>query len=286
MAKIKTLLLLITLWFSVNAQKSVLNGGDAGTKGLLTVSVVTADPGGLWDPENVLAIWVQNSSGKLVNTMMYFTTNTWGSAQAMSEWWKLIGSQWSDDLVVLESYTLKGLDGISGPTQVDGISSPTRPSLPAYGYRFCYWGESVNLNAFADGIYTVKMELANDLAPVGTAGHQIASFQFEKGPSPVLLYPDDVLPSFKSIAINWVPNTTGFKSIDLTKEYTVFPNPALSFVFVKGEDIKSLEVMTLSGKRLLSSKKQYLNVAFLPSGTYLIKITTLKGIVTKKITKK
>lgn len=284
MAKIKLLLLLLTIGLSVHAQKPAPNRGG-GTKGLLTVSVVTADPGGLWDPENVLAIWIEDKSGNLVNTMMYFTYNTWDSAQAMSEWWKKIGSHWSNDMSILETYTKTNLDGITGPTQVDGISTPTKPSVPSYGYRFCYWGETLDLTTIADGTYTIKMEIANDFAAVGTGGHRIASYSFVKGPTADIQFPADVLPSFKSVVINWVPDVTGLKTVDASKTYTFFPNPALSYVFVKGEDIKALEVMTLSGRRLIKTNQKSVNVALLPSGTYLIRIYTSKGIITKKFTR-
>lgn len=285
MKRINFLVLLIAISLIVYGQKSIPNSPNSGTKGLLTVSVVTADPGGLWDPENVLAIWLEDNSGNLVNTMMYFTTNTWNSATSLSEWWKKIGSHWSNDMSVLALYTKSNLDGISGPTQVDGITTPTRPSVPAYGYRFCYWGETFDLTTVADGTYTIKMECANDFAPVGTGGHRMASYSFVKGTANILLLPPDVLPSFKSVVINWVPNVTGLKNVDISNTYTVFPNPAISYLFVKGEDIKALEVMTLSGKKLFKTNQKSVNIALLPCGTYLIHIYTSKGIIIKKFTK-
>ena len=63
---------LIAIGFIANAQ----------TDGTLTVTTTTSSPGSNtgYDPENVLAIWVQNSAGTLVNTMLYNTRNSNSSA--------------------------------------------------------------------------------------------------------------------------------------------------------------------------------------------------------------
>ena len=285
----KFCLMLFCLFFSFAAKSQrldVAGSSASGTSGILSVSVTTADPGGMWDPENVLAIWVQDSSGKLMNTMMVYTSNTWDSAEAMSEWWNIIGARWSDDLSVLNEYTMKNADGITGPTQIDGLSSPSSPTLEgAYGKRYCYWGVSENLNAVPDGTYTVKMEIANGVAPVGSPGHQLASFEFEKGPNTFRLEPKDVLPSFQFITIEWMPDFTGLSSSRLAEKYSVFPNPSNSFIFVAGEDIQHIEIFTNTGVSVCESNDQHININALPSGQYIVLIKTGKTVLSKRIIK-
>lgn len=287
MKTLKFILLLNLMCAGLLAQKKFSTTEPVlGTRGTLSVSVTTADPGGIWGAENVLAAWVEDSSGKLVNTMMYFTTNSWQSAEALTMWWQKIGGQWSYDSSILDTYTLRTMDGITGATQVDGISTPTRQGVLSYGYRFCYWGEYADLSLYPDGIYTVVLEIANEAAPIGMPGHRLASYQFLKGPSPFVLYPPDELPSFQYVTIHWSPKTTALPYQNQAESYDVYPNPCYVYLQVNGANIRSVEIWTLTGKNVYRTLNKNINVSFLPPGTYLVKLITPKGTIAKIITKK
>jgi hypothetical protein len=83
---------LLALVFSTNAQNQV-PGATTATSGMLTVTFSTNK-----DVASVsafaAAIYISDSSNKLVNTLLYNTTNGDGRAQDMSTWWALIGSAW------------------------------------------------------------------------------------------------------------------------------------------------------------------------------------------------
>lgn len=293
----KTFLLSICLLIGILLNTYQVNAQAAraplasGTSGVLNVSFTTANAGGIWDPENVLVVWVEDSAGELVSTLLCFTSNANNSAAGLSEWWSLIGSRWSDDYDLLNAYTKMSADGVTGATQVDGISSATRPPAPAYGYRSCVWGISENLNAVADGTYTVKMEIANEIVPVNTYGHCLASFDFVKGPKDdyehYVTIPNSLpnIDPFRDIFIYWNAKPNALSSTELSKSYHVFPNPASSFVFVEGFDVQELELFSTNGKSVLKSKQKHISLASLPAATYIMLIKTGKGLVSKTIVK-
>jgi len=75
-------------------------------------------------------------------------------------------------------------------------------------------------------------------------------------------------------------------------EIEIFPNPFVSELNIKAEGIKKIKVYTLKGQEVYASKNKYneevniINLNFLPSGIYYIKVTTTSGDYTRKIVKR
>jgi len=72
----------------------------------------------------------------------------------------------------------------------------------------------------------------------------------------------------------------------------IFPNPTMGELTIKNEEltIKSIEIFDVYGKKLLSyhlitSSSHHSDISNLQAGIYFVKITTVKGIVTKKTIK-
>ena len=82
--------------------------------------------------------------------------------------------------------------------------------------------------------------------------------------------------------------TLGIDYFNSLKAFEVYPNPASSVVNVKlNEGIKWIEIYSLDGKRLITSVEKNINIADLPSGIYLIKVTDNRDkIGIKKFMKK
>jgi hypothetical protein len=112
-----------------------------------------------------------------------------------------------------------------------------------------------------------------------------ASFTFTKGTSTQTLTPANVLPSFKSISIQWVPTNTALNDVNADKLFSVYPNPTSATAYVAGFGIKSIELCTLNGKHISTSSEQQLNLERLPKAVYLAKIYTKSGVYIKKIEK-
>lgn len=223
----------------------------ASTSGTLTVSVTTTTYNGGYAPKNYVAIWITNSSNTYVKTLMVY----YGShVNDLATW----------------------VSNNSSKDKTDAITGATRTT---HGLRTATWdGTNVSKVVQVDGTYNVKMDLAED------SNHKTASFSFEKGTNSVSLTPTSVT-GFSGISINWVPTNTALDEIDFENQYSVYPNPTKSTAFVTGFDIKQVELITLSGKSIFVTDNQRLDLANLPKGIYLLKITSDKGTYMKKIEK-
>lgn len=240
--KIITLLILAVVEFSA-----------AQTPGTLTVSTVTtATVGSNYDPDNIVAIWVVNSSGVFVKSLL---VNAVARQQYLYTW--------------ITSSSLNKVDATTGATRV------------GHGTLTCSWnGKNVSEVVVPDGSYTVKMELT-DKHSQGNLG----SFTFVKGPSVCIVTPADV-PSFASTSIKWIPAVkTAVDEVTLSNSYDVYPNPTTGSIYVDGLNIKEVEILTPSGKSILKTKFQAINLSSLPNGIYMIKIYSEKGTVMKKLIK-
>jgi hypothetical protein len=231
---------------------------SAQTNGTLSVSVTTSSTGGNYAPRNVLAIWVEDSSGKFVKTLLAYADkrkthlNTWEASTTTA------GS------------VFNSIDATTGATQ------------SSHATRTCTWnGTDYNKKVVADGDYKLRMELTDKNATGNTA-----SFTFTKGPDAQKLTPADVLPSFKTVSLNWASSVTEIAP-ELTQSNTfiVYPNPGTGQFTVLGENIRSIIVTDLSGKIVFSGQTPVFDLTAYPKGIYLVSIKTDHETVVQKIIK-
>ena len=91
------------------------------------------------------------------------------------------------------------------------------------------------------------------------------------------LYIDDILVWKEDPAI-----TSEIEILDLV----VYPNPVQEVLMIKSTDkIESIELKDLSGKCVVYSKSNEMNIEHLPSGVYLATVRTIKGVRTVKVIK-
>jgi hypothetical protein len=229
----------------------------AQTEGTLTVTATTSSTGGNYAPKNIVAIWIEDNQGNFVKTLLAYAQNR-----------KTHLNTWE------ASTTAAG----SPFNTVDAITGATKTS---HGTRTCTWnGTGVNGAQVADGTYRIRMELTDK----NNTGN-FSTFTFTKGLSPENQTPANV-PSFASIIIDWVPVITSVQDPSLDKKYQVFPNPTNSLIQVSGENISAIEVVNQSGVIVYKGTSSSIDVSGQPDGVYYVKITTGKGVVTKKILKK
>jgi len=230
---------------------------NAQTNGNLSVSVVTSSTGGNYAPRNVLAIWIEDNSGKFVKTLLAYANtrkthlNTWEASTTTA------GSAFNS------------VDAITGATQ------------STHSTRTCGWnGSDYAGKSVADGDYKIRMELTDK-----NATGNVASFTFTKGPNVQKLSPANV-PSFSSISINWTTSVTGLiPEITQTNTFVVYPNPGTGRFTIIGDHIKSLKVNDLSGREICKSQTPVVDISGRPKGIYLVTIQTEKEMVIRKIIK-
>ena len=74
----------------------------------------------------------------------------------------------------------------------------------------------------------------------------------------------------------------------LESAFSVYPNPIQSTLFIKQNEafeLESVSVYTIQGKRIFNTSEKTIDFSGLPTGLYLVKLTTDLGSVTKQFIK-
>jgi len=236
---------------------SVLSASQAQTTGELKVITTTSDANGNYAPKNILAIWVEDSQGNFVKTLMAYASN---KITYLNIW--------------QASTTAAGTEF----NTADAITGVTRTS---HSTRECSWDATdYNGNLMPDGEYFLWMEL--------TDKHQTgnySSFSFNKTETPESQTPDNV-PSFSDISIEWTPLGTAVESVTKTTSLNIYPNPGNGVFTIDNQDIEEIEIRTISGQLVLKTTSKHIDISHEKNGIYLL--TTHLGdelIITKLIKK-
>lgn len=247
MRKICTLTFILLSSYLVHSQNMVSN---AATDGTLTINATVT-----YSSPYMYTVWIKNPSGSFLRTLIMYGSKT----------------QYYTDLVHWYSE--------SSTNKVNATTGATRTSSSSYS---AIWNakDQANASIVSDGVYTVSIEMTSEA--YGTSSKYVTA-TFNKGTSPVTITPTAISP-LSNITIQWTPASTGINSIE-TDKYTIYPNPTRSTIYVNGFDIKTVDVLMLNGKLVMSANSQHLNLSSLPKGIYLIKLTTDTGIYFKKIEK-
>lgn len=140
------------------------------TTGLI-VSAVTSTAGGNYAPRNVVAIWVENSSGTFVKSLTVYAA---ARAADLTKW-----------------------AASSGGSTTDARTGATQSN---FGTVYGTWnGTNTSGAVVADGTYKVCMELTDKN---GTGN--FSSFTFTKGATTSTQTPANTS-SFSSVTIKWMP---------------------------------------------------------------------------------
>lgn len=88
---------------------------------------------------------------------------------------------------------------------------------------------------------------------------------------------------FDSLIVNDTTLTTEDFSLNTV---SIYPNPTTNIVNIKSNSsIKNVELYDVLGKKIKSTKLTTISLDTFSKGIYIMKITTAKGVITKKITK-
>lgn len=233
---------------------------NAQTSGTLSVSVYTSNTGNgaEYKPKNIFAIWIEDSNGSFVKTLMAYADER----KSHLTYWK------ASTAVAGSIYN-----------RVDAITGAT---LANHNTRIASWdGTDYNQVDVNDGTYTVRMELT-DKDITGNS----SSFDFIKGNAEEVLAPANE-PSFSDISIHWEPLVSSTnKMITSNLNISVFPNPTDAKILIKGVEVVSIDVLSIDGTLLLSSHHtNEINIAHLTSGIYILKINAIEGVAFEKVIK-
>lgn len=229
---------------------------QAQTAGRLTVTLTTGPAGGPYAPRNILAIWIEDNSGKFVKTLLAYANTR-----------KTHLNTWEASTTAVNS-TFNVVDATPGATQ------------SSHGTRTCQWnGTDYSGKLVADGDYKIRMELTDQNATGNTA-----SFTFAKGPTARKLTPSDVLPSFSVITLDWTGAATATNpGLSQSNTIVVYPNPGSGLFTALGDNIVYVEVSNLAGKIVCTSTSPVFDISDQPKGIYFARVKTNKETVVRKI---
>jgi hypothetical protein len=139
------------------------------------------------------------------------------------------------------------------------------------------------ISSFTDTIGLIQQEFATwfsrdiDLSSLGYSNQTIYIAFVNTTNNGFALYVDDVRAEIEDpVGIN-----------ELTEiSVTVYPNPVSDVLRVKSQaNIESLELISLSGARLMSTTENEINVSALQKGSYFVRILTEEGIAVRSFVK-
>jgi len=93
-------------------------------------------------------------------------------------------------------------------------------------------------------------------------------------------------PIVTNTVVNTIDQNVDIDLNGVTKEYIIYPNPTQNYFTIKGGDFTSVSVYNSLGQIMLNENdSDTINIEFLESGIYFVKINTIEGIVIKKLIK-
>ncbi len=228
----------------------------AQTAGTLTFKVTTVAAGTV-SGKHIQAIWITNSttnsSSTFVKTLL---TTTSGDKSHLKLFLAAAGST---------------------PNAVDASTGATTSTYGALTYTWN--GTNTSRTVVADGNYTVWVDLSDD--PDEVSGN----WTFAKGATAANITGTSTT-NLTTVSLAWVPANTAINNVEMEKMYSLYPNPAVSSIYVSGLDIETIEICTLSAKILMHTNEQKVNISQLPKGAYLAVVYTKSGgMVVKKFQK-
>lgn len=229
----------------------------AQTTGSLSVSVTTASTGGTYSPKNVFVIWIEDASGNFVKTL---TANAEKRIQYLYKWSASTSAK---------------------TTRYNRVDAVTGATLGGHGTRTGTWnGTDYNKNLVPDGTYYVCFELTDKHAQ-----GNYSRFAFTKGATNSLS-PANVT-GFSNISIQWnASGTTDAEIVEIQNDVQIFPNPSGNVFTVQGNDIRKIEVLSVSGVFLFeNSNNSKIDLGNYVNGIYLARIKTGNKTVIKKLVK-
>lgn len=216
---------------------------NAQTPGTLSFSFTQVAHTGSWGSKHVLAVWIQDNSDNFIRTKFRY----WGNG--------------TDDH--LPNWKTNSNENITDAT--------TGPTLTSYSTRSFTWdGSGLSGELLPDGDYKITIEECWSHGP----NNVTTSFTFTKNGTESHLTPEDGA-DFTNVTIDWVPSTTSSGSVDHTRTFSVFPNPANNKIYIDFSSISPtyhIYIVNTLGQEVYSEKAYKHH-----SGVKIIDLSTLKN---------
>lgn len=241
---------------------------SAQTQGTLTLTFTQTPHTSYTGNKNVMAIWIQTSSGTFVKTRK---RNAGGGTSDHLPIWAVNSGGNANNCM-------------SGACNTVGAT--TGATLNNFGTINVSWdGTDASGNLVADGTYKITVESCWNHGNTAKASR---SFTFTKGPNADIQTPTDDA-NFTGIALAWNPSGAGVAEVASPLLVKISPNPTSSGqVEVSFNEATSITVYNMAGAEILvvpvlNEQKKTLNLSAVPNGIYFVEVSNGNTSVKEKI---
>lgn len=240
---------------------------NAQTQGTLTLTFTQTAHTAYTGNKNVLAVWVQTSTGTFVKTRARNAGN--GTKDHLPTWSVNAGGSANNCM--------------SG---CNTVGATTGATLNSFATRTYTWdGTDVNGNLVADGSYKITIESCWNH---GNTAKATRSFTFNKGAVADVTNPTDDA-NFTGITVSWNPSGAGVDVVASPLKMTIAPNPSTTGIFeLDFQNANTLSVFNIAGEEILkldvaNEQKKIINLSAQPNGVYFIQVTDGKNNLKEKV---
>lgn len=246
----------------------------AQTPGVLTFTFTPTSHNGYSGTKNVLAVWIQTSSGGFVKTKIRRVGN--GTKDHLPTW----------------SVNAGGSAGNAMSSSCNMTDASTGATLSSFTTKTITWdGKNVNGTSngtvVTDAVYKVTIQETWDHGGSGTV---LKSYTFTKGPNADHQTPANDA-NFTNITLDWVPSTnTGVESISENPGIAVYPNPTNGIFNVDYTKASNIKVINTLGAIVFEEKveaftsgSKSIDLTNLANGIYFIIVSNSNGTSNHKL---
>ena len=173
-------------------------------------------------------------------------------------------------------------------TQVGGFDAMNPAQIHNFAGKYeAFYGTPFDLDEVEDNALLNKNSVTHIrvIDVVGNISPEYATYDSEGHPV------NDPWPTgfntggFDLDAIGVIHDLAHGVSSNASEAVSVYPNPVRDRLFVKGENIQSIEVFNLVGQKILTAEETHIDLGDLNEGVYFLRVVFPSGTVTKRIVK-
>ena len=237
----------------------------AQTAGTLTLTFTQTPHTSFQGTRNVMAVWIQSSTGSFVKTRARNVGN--GTKDHLPTW----------------AVNSGGTAGNATSANCNVMGATTGATLTNFSTRTFTWdGTDASGNLVADGTYKITVESTWNH---GAGGGTVTTYTFVKGANPDVQAPANDA-NFTSIALAWNPSGAGINTIE-PLQFTLQPNPSLDGkITMNGLQSKDVvNIYDINGTLVFSAIANTedvfsMDLSTVANGTYIVKVS--RGFCSKE----
>ena len=274
---------LLTL-FSASAFAQVKTAGTF----TFTFTQPTPTSPSVTNSSNVLAVWIETSTGTFIKTRYRFASNS--TSDHLPTWAAKSGGTASNCMATACNVVSATTGATRKASAVAYVPSGTTPILN-FGAKTVTWDGTDKLGAIvADGAYKVWVESSWNDGPAN-AHNEIISFLFNKSATSETLTPAGDT-KINTVTTKWVPTPAATDNFSLTPEAVIYPNPTNGIFNIDVKNaVNTIKVINLLGEEVYNENVSNENVGTTKTvdlgrfvnGIYIVRLTNDIGTSNYKV---